>query len=197
MHVHGPDAHAESIFPCRKQVAMGDITHPEPTRLFAAVMWNPEYGLQPVIDELVEAWGRIACTTGSLPFEFTDYYTREMGRGLLKQYLVFNGAFDRARLPEVKRWTNDLETRHASGTCRRVNVDPGYLSRDKLVLASTKDFYHRIYLDDGIYGEVTLHYRQGRYRHFSWTYPDFEQTAVQRVLEKARAQLVGSVRRQR
>jgi hypothetical protein len=77
---------------------------------------------------------------------------------------------------------------------RRVNIDPGYVARDKLVLASTKDFFHRIYIGDGIFAEVTLHYRKGRYRFFSWTYPDFRDPEFQRFLEKVRAPLVRDAR---
>jgi len=54
-----------------------------------------------------------------------------------------------------------------------VNVDPGYVSLGKLVLASTKDHAHRLYLDRGVYGEVMLTYQQGCFRPWPWTYPDY------------------------
>jgi len=57
---------------------------------------------------------------------------------------------------------------------RPLNLDPGYLTEAKLVLASTKDHAHRIYLGRGIYAEVTLHYQNGRWQSHDWTYPDFQ-----------------------
>jgi hypothetical protein len=75
-----------------------------------------------------------------------------------------------------------------------VNVDPGYIARDKLVLASTKDFYHRLYLADGIYGEVTLHFRKGVFRFFSWTYPDYKEPSFLEFLTKARAKYMHEIR---
>jgi hypothetical protein len=94
----------------------------------------------------------------------------------------------------MKILSNEIEQRYASGENRVVNIDPGYVARDKLVLASTKDFYHRLYLSDGIYGEVTLHYRKGMYRFFSWTYPDYKDADFLSVLERSRARLVNEIR---
>jgi hypothetical protein len=77
-----------------------------------------------------------------------------------------------------------------------VNIDPGYIARDKLVLATTKDFFHRLYLGKGIYGEVTLHFQKGAVRHFSWTYPDYRDKGVQDFLIKVRAELAGKIRKE-
>ena len=99
-------------------------------------------------------------------------------------------------MPDIKLWTNALEQESAADGKRKTNIDPGYLARDKLVLATTKDFYHRLYLSKGIYGEVTLHFRQGSFRHFSWTYPDYKEEKLHEFLIKARASLAGKIRKE-
>jgi hypothetical protein len=87
--------------------------------------------------------------------------------------VTFGRLVDPADLAAIKQQTNDLEWSLAQGEHRRVNIDPGYVSLGKLVLASTKDHGHRLYLGWGIYGEVTLTYQQGRFRPWPWTYPDY------------------------
>jgi hypothetical protein len=175
---------------------MGEAQEPLPVRLLVAVMYEGRFPVAAVVDRLVERFGSTSAAYGPVPFTWSDYYAAEMGPGLIKTYLVFERAIERDLLPEIKLWTNSIEAGHASAGRRRVNIDPGYLSRDKLVLASTKDFYHRLYLGQGIYGEVTLHFRKGAFRHFSWTYPDFKEQAFLEFLSKARAELAGELRKE-
>jgi hypothetical protein len=117
-----------------------------------------------------------------------------MGSGLLKSYCTFEQLTDRETLPEKKNFTNSLEQQGLVLGKRSINLDPGYLARDKLVLATTKDFYHRLYLSEGIYGEVTLHFRKGEFRHFSWTYPDYKEPGFLEFLTKARAGYMHEIR---
>jgi hypothetical protein len=174
---------------------MGTAKQPEPVKLFLAVMHPAGFNAGPVMVELCDRFGGLEATAGPMPFTFTDYYEAEMGTGLLKTYHIFGAPINREMLASIKNATNEIESRLARNGHRSVNLDPGYLSRDKLVLASTKDFYHRIYIGDGIFAEVTLHYRKGIYRFFSWTYPDYKLPGVQEILEKARASLVGEIRK--
>lgn len=174
---------------------MGTPSEPEPVALFAALMWSPHTDAKAVEQELIEAYGPVAYRCGPVAFTFTEYYEREMGSGLRKSYLLFADPVARDALPSVKRHTNDIEARLSHDGNRGVNIDPGYLARDKLVLASTKDFYHRLYLGKGIYGEVTLHFRNGAWRHFSWTYRDYRLPEVQQLLTRARAKLVFALRK--
>jgi hypothetical protein len=121
-----------------------------------------------------------------------------MGSPLNKYYYSYSKGISRELLPEIKQFTNELEKSYsAPDGSRRINIDPGYVARDKVVLATTKDFYHRLYLSNGIFGEVTLHYRKGRFRYFSWTYPDFRDPEVMKFLEKIRAPLVKAIRDKR
>jgi Domain of unknown function (DUF4416) len=173
---------------------MGKASQPSHATLFAALLYHPGVSPQDVLAVLREHYGDIEFSFGPVPFSFTDYYRDEMGGDLLKMYVAFQRSVERDDLAEIKTFTNSVEDRYLSSGARRVNIDPGYLTRDKLVLASTKDFYHRIYLSKGIFAEVTLHYRKGAFRFFSWTYPDYNTPQFLAFLEKARARLVKTLR---
>jgi len=168
---------------------MGIIKEPSSTKLFAAVMYTQSFDLQQALTPLVSSYGEIELFYGPVPFSWSDYYEDEMGSGLFKYYALFKDPFDRFDLPSVKNHTNQIEQTYSQDAKRTVNIDPGYLAKDKLVLASTKDFYHRLYLGDGIFGEVTLHYRKGCFRYFSWTYPDYQEPAFLEFLEAGRSGL--------
>jgi hypothetical protein len=165
-----------------------------PVKLFCAILFKQGVEAQPVVDELTKQWGDVECSLGPRHFTHSDYYVDEMGSGQRKMYLVLAWPLDPGELPAIKNRTNELEQKWSVGGLRTVNIDPGYLSRDKLMLATTKDFYHRLYLGSGIYGETTLHFRKGRFRYFSWTYPDYREPDVQALLIKARASLVHELR---
>jgi len=166
---------------------MGDIRKPSDVKLFAGIMFRRDFDLGAALEPMISSYGAIEMDYGPVEFSWSDYYAEEMGGGLLKYYAVFREPTDRARLPQIKSHTNDIEGRFSREGKRAVNIDPGYLTKDKLVLASTKDFYHRLYLGAGIFGEVTLHYSKGCFRFFSWTYPDYQEPEFLKFLEAARA----------
>ncbi len=173
---------------------MGSAEVPLKVKLFMAVLYRPGFDPQRLFNTLKSEFGPFECLFGPIPFVFSDYYGDEMGSGLLKSYGVFEGLMDRGALPKIKVTTNGLEREYLEQGKRIVNLDPGYIARDKLVLATTKDFYHRLYLSDGIFGEVTLHFRKGVFRHFSWTYPDYKDEAFLAFLTKARAKFMRELR---
>jgi hypothetical protein len=150
-------------------------------------MYSPDAPYASAEESLVQRYGPIESRYGPVPFGFTSYYEKEMGAGLEKTYLVFTRQIPRDELASIKCAANRQEDTYRVRGKRRINIDPGYLTGEKLVLASTKDFFHRIYLGHGIFGEVTLHFRKGRYRYFSWTYPDYKEPPFLQFLEKARA----------
>lgn len=173
---------------------MGISQPPLKVALFLAVLCRPEINRDEIVETLKPSFGEIDCLYGPIPFIFSDYYHDEMGTGLLKSYFTFEMLINRETLPAKKSFTNELEQKLLVNGRRCVNLDPGYLARDKLVLATTKDFYHRLYLSDGIYGEATLHFRKGEFRYFSWTYPDYKDQAFLEFLIKARAKFMHKLR---
>ncbi len=122
---------------------------------------------------LEEVFGPADWQSELLPFDHTNYYTAEHGPGLMRRLVAFQRLIDPGRLSAIKHQTNALEGRWTREGRRRVNLDPGYLSLSKLVLATTKDHGHRVYLGGGIYAEVTLRYQDGSFQTWPWTYPDY------------------------
>ena len=165
-----------------------------PACLVCACLGPSQGPWERVKERLEERFGPVVLESPSYPFDFSNYYEREMGKGLVKFLWAFKPPFPRDSLAEAKLFTNALEEELAvfrdGRVCRVVNLDPGYLTDAQLVLASTKDYSHRIYLGRGIHAEVTLIYRQGAYRPLEWTYPDYRTSLVLGFLEEARRMLL-------
>jgi len=152
---------------------MGRVREPSPVKLVVSVFGRDRTLLESAPGTLAASFGPIDFASEYLPFDHTDYYTAEFGAGLQRQILAFRNLIAPGSLAQVKRTTNELECSWMQGDRRLLNLDPGYISLSKLVLATTKDYSHRLYLGQGIYGEVTLHYRHGAFHPWEWTYPDY------------------------
>jgi hypothetical protein len=155
---------------------MGRINSPRPVKLFAGVLTSMP-GIIPEVEKRLSAmFGPIDERSNDFPFDLTHYYDNEMGSPITRYFFSFEALISPFRIAAVKVSTNNLESAFAADypqVHRPVNLDPGYLEESKIVLASTKNFYHRVLIADGIYGEVTLHFRQGAWQTFPWTFPDF------------------------
>lgn len=170
--------------------------HPPPVRLFFALMTAEAALFDRAEAALAEAYGPIDERDETFDFDaFTDYYAAEFGTGLGKRLVSVEPLIDPVRLVDIKRETNELErgfARHASPDTadppRRVNIDPGYVEPGKVVLASTKDHSHRIYVGRGIYEEVTLTWsrRTDGFEPMPWAYPDYRQPARLAFLARLR-----------
>lgn len=180
---------------------MGDVTSPAPTLLLLAVSSRYAEALDWTERRANGGWGRIALASPAFEFRETDYYRATMGDDLLKQFLIFEPTFDPGRLAEIKLQSNDWEAEYATLSRhpepRPLNLDPGYLTLAKLVLASTKDHAHRIYLGRGIYAEITLGYRHGAWRPREWTYPDYQRADFQAFFDRARGLLAARLKEAR
>jgi len=156
---------------------MGAITEPKPVKLFVGMLAAKSEWFAAAEEALVAQFGAIDLASDEMPFGWTDYYREEMGEGLLRKFVSFDRLLPADEIAEIKRQTNAIEERLAAdiadGPKRPVNLDPGYLSLSKVVLATTKDYSHRLYLGRGIYAEVTLHFHKGRYEPWEWTYRDY------------------------
>jgi len=148
-------------------------------------------------DRLAEVLRALAATSGDpdfvsevLSFDYTDYYTAEMGAGLIRRFVTFERLIRPEELPAVKLCTNALEERFAEGGARRVNIDPGYLARQHLILATGKGYSHRPYIGRGIYADLTLEYRKETFRPLEWTYPDYRAERTIAMLNALRRRYV-------
>ena len=120
------------------------------------------------------------------PFSETDYYTPEMGPDLGRRLVAFLHLADPERLPQWKVFTNLLEGELSLGGRRLANLDPGYLAKERLVLATGKNFSHRLYLSQGIYGDLTLMYSRGGFQALPWSYRDYAQEPARNFLQVVR-----------
>lgn len=166
---------------------MGTVRRPQPVKLVASMFSGRPELLESAEAALQEHFGPVDYQSPLIAFEHTHYYTPEFGSGLQRRFIAFDRLVDPQDLADIKLLTNSLEQRWAEHGRRRINLDPGYVSRAKLVLATTKDFAHRIYLGRGIYAEVTLTFRQGEWRPWPWTYPDYASTPYLEVFRHIRA----------
>lgn len=160
--------------------------------LVAAFSRHPE-ALAWAETQMASRWGAIGLVSPAFAFGETDYYTSSMGADLKKQFWLFDSPFDPGRLAEVKLATNALEAEYAGrgdhAAPRPLNLDPGYITLAKLVLATTKDHAHRVYLDRGIYAEVTLHFSHGTWRPAEWTFPDYRRADYHEFFNLCRQRL--------
>ena len=168
---------------------MGSVQPPPPVKLFTGLLIWGELALADVEAALVAALGPVDHRTPRMPFEFTDYYAREMGEILDRVFFSFEDLIDASELAPIKVRTNAIEDefrRDTEPVKRPVNIDPGYIEQSKVVLASTKNFYHRVYLGHGVFGETTMHFRNNTYQFFPWTYPDYQSRDYQEFFQRMR-----------
>lgn len=159
---------------------------PEPAKLIAG-LFTPEKGLcAPVVAVLEKQFGPVDFVSRWLLFDYTDYYTPEMGGPLFRRVLSFKRLIEQDQLPRIKNYTNALEQKWVRNGKRRINIDPGYLLPARFVLATGKNFAHRIYIGHSIYADLTLLYENGRFKTLPWTYPDYADPSLQVVLGQIR-----------
>ena len=159
---------------------------PRPAKLVVGFFLGRRDMAEAILGRLEDLFGPIDRVSRWLPFDYTDYYTREMGGPLYRRLAAFKQLIDQEQLPDIKLSTNALEADYAARGRRGVNIDPGYLLLERLVLATGKNFSHRIYLRHGIYADLTLIYRKGRFESLPWTYPDYADARLQDFLYKVR-----------
>lgn len=172
---------------------------PLPVLRFAGLLAGSEEQLIAARLELTQWYGAVDAMSAVIPFNFTDYYQDQMGPNLLRQWVRFSPMFAPEHLPRCKLETNMAETllaRHfKTNVARPVNIDPGYVHRYKVVLASTKDHSHRIYMHEGIFAEVTLHWSNNRWTAWPWTYADYQSTTAQQFFTEARTAYLEQLQR--
>jgi hypothetical protein len=165
---------------------MSDPQPPEAVKLIASLFSGNEHLLGDAVKALSERYGRADFISAPAPFAYTDYYEKEFGDSLIRRFIAFERLIRPEALPDVKIWTNALEKRLSAEGRRRVNIDPGYLAKAHLILATGKGYTHRPYLREGIYADLTLIYRDKSFHSFPWTYPDYAGGEVIGMLTRIR-----------
>jgi hypothetical protein len=177
---------------------MWELKEPRGVKLIIGILAADRQCLDAATDAIEGKFGKADFVSDVWPFEQTDYYKRETGGSIVRQFVSIDRLIDPGELASIKHQSNELEqelaSRLAANVPRPVNLDPGIVEPSKLILASTKNYSHRIYIGQKIYAEVTLVFDKGRWRPFEYTYPDYRQQYYFDFFDKVRGRLVEQLR---
>jgi Domain of unknown function (DUF4416) len=169
---------------------------PQPVKLVCGLLYRDPVWLERGVADLKSEYGEIDFQSESFPFHFTDYYFEEMGQPLFRSFVGFSRLIDPAALAGIKVFTNSLEQKHrdAGGSRRALNIDPGYLTATAYILATSKNYAHRIYLGMGVFAQQELLFEKKATRTLEWTYPDYRSLEYQQVLRRLREMYLAQLR---
>jgi hypothetical protein len=160
---------------------------PPPATLVAGLIYGNGTQAGLALGRLEERFGRMDYQGEEMDFTFTRYYVAEMGENLKRKFVSFERMVKREEIVDAKLFTNGVEDSLRSGSGgRSVNIDPGLLSLENLVLATCKGFSHRVYHSRGIFLDVTLLFRDNSFRTLPWTYPDYATAPVIDAMNRLR-----------
>ena len=165
---------------------MSQLKKSKPVKLIMSIIFKEKEVLECAVSNLNRAFGQTDFVSEILPFDFTDYYCKEMGNSLKRQFISFLKLIPPEMLPKIKLETNRMELKYTRDGSRQANIDPGYISAERLVLATGKNFTHRIYLNDGVYADLTLIYQNKDFRPLPWTYPDYASPKIKEIFKQIR-----------
>jgi hypothetical protein len=150
-----------------------------------------------VMESLFGIYGETDWISPEIFFDRTRYYEREMGWPLHRRFFTFKNLIPPEKLVEIKLKTNGIEKAYLKGNQRRINIDPGYISLERLVLATGKNYIHRIYLGEGIYADLTLVFKRGGFVPLDWTYPDYADPEMIDCFNTIRSQYLEQLRKEK
>jgi len=177
---------------------MWELKPPNPVKLIVGILASDERSLAAARETLAAALGPPDLVSDTWPFDQTAYYRDQTGPQILRQFVSLGPLIDPGQLADFKHQTNAIE-RELAEVCpvsfpRPVNLDPGIIEPSKLILASTKNFSHRIYIGKKMYAEVTLVFDKGAWRPLPYTYPDYRQPSYFEFFSRVRDELVRQLR---
>ena len=173
---------------------MWTLNEPNPVKLIVGILAANNQCLNTAAEAVTDKFGTADFTSEVWPFDKTDYYKDQMGPRILRQFISIERLIDPGKLAKIKHRTNKIEQKLAKALRlplpRPVNLDPGLIEPSKLVLATTKNYSHRIYIGKKMFAEVTLIFDKGRWQALEHTYPDYRQQSYFDFFEKVRVRLV-------
>ncbi len=180
---------------------MWKLKEARPVKLIIGILAADHKCLHAAVEAVEDKFDKIDLVSNVWPFDQTDYYKDQTGPNILRQFVSLERLIDPAQLSKVKHKTNKLEQKLAARLGlplpRPINLDPGIIEPSKLVLASTKNYSHRIYIGKKMYAEVTLIFDKGSWRYLSYTYPDYRQQCYFEFFEKVRTRLLEQLKLKR
>jgi hypothetical protein len=173
---------------------MWDTKDPKPVKLIVGILAANHQCLHAAVESLIKKYGKTDFASEVWDFEKTDYYKEQTGPHIRRQFISMEELIKPDKLAIIKLQTNKIEQKLAKSLAmplpRPVNLDPGIIEPSKLILATTKNYSHRIYIGRKIYAEVTLIFDKGVWRPFDYTYPDYRQKEYWNFFEIVRKRLV-------
>lgn len=167
-------------------VTVSRLEEPLPVKLFTAIIFAKNAQVSGCITRLENRLGGSDFISQKLPFHFTTYYEREMGAELSRIIITFKRLMKREKLVRIKHFTTELESAYSENGKRQINLDPGYIAPEHLILATGKGYYHRPYLGKGVYADLTLVYQNKEFKPLKWTYPDYRTKKLRRIFKNLR-----------
>ncbi len=183
---------------------MWELKDPKPVKLIIGILAAEQKALLAAMEAIEDKLDSIDLASDVWPFNQTDYYKDQTGTNILRQFVSTERLIDPGKLAKIKHKTNKLEQKlvHRLSSIvhpplpRPVNLDPGIIEPSKLVLATTKNYSHRIYIGKKIYAEVTLIFDKGCWCPLAYTYPDYRQQCYFDFFEKVRNRLLEQLKNQ-
>jgi hypothetical protein len=157
---------------------MSHPREPEPAKIISSLFSPERECIERVITHLSGIYGPVDWLSPELFFDRTRYYAREMGWPLYRRFISFERLVPPDRIVEIKLKTNEIEGQYLREGNRGINIDPGCISAERLILATGKNYVHRVYLSKGIYADLTLVFQKGSFKPVAWTYPDYADPEV-------------------
>jgi hypothetical protein len=175
---------------------MSKPVSPPPVVLILGTLHTDFRAHEKAMQAVSELVGPLETHLGPFDWEYSQYYEPEMGPGIVRNFYAFRDLIGPEEIVAIKLATNDIEDRHLKpDKGRSVNLDPGYVSRENLVLATAKPRHQRVYIGKGIYGDLTMTYHTGSYQPLPWTYPDWADDTVLAFLGTQRERLKAALKR--
>lgn len=143
-------------------------------KLFSGIIYKNNCDYEKVKSKLERNFSLIDIETEEIPFDQTTYYNQEMGSPLSRRFISFRDLINPQELPEIKRYTISIEKKLSVSGSRTVNIDPGFLSEANIIIATTKNYFHRVPLQKGIYAHIEYVIKKKQIFPMEWTYPDFK-----------------------
>ncbi|MDP8257899.1 MAG: DUF4416 family protein [Candidatus Aadella gelida] len=165
---------------------MGKIFEQKKVKLIVSMIYRSEDIRAKAERRLSRIYGNMETLKKELPFDYTDYYAEEMGSPLKRELICFKKLVNKENISKIKIRTNKLENFFRKKEKRTINIDPGYVTEAKLVLLTTKDYTHRVYIGKRIFAESTLNFCDGEFKAWPWTYPDYASQEMREYFEEVR-----------
>ncbi len=165
---------------------MSKPKEPAQVKLIASIIAGDKNIIKPILSNLQERFGDIDFISEKMEFNHTNYYNDEIGENLFRKMVSFDKLICPSDLAAIKIFTNSIENQYADNGKRKTNIDPGYIAMEKFVLASCKNFSHRIYLSEGVYADLTLIYKRNNFQALEWTFPDYAKEWMITLLKSLR-----------